>query len=302
VENTAEDQIAEMGWKFFFLFLILIQLENTAAADSENEPSLAERTTVPKNTSVARDQFGSLSLGHLVTSNNNVLKAGQVSAGSLFAGIGVTDGLMVGMSPFVAATYGMNNFIGRFATNVTSRERIGFDFQYFKTYAQDPTEHGNPALCKTKPCQIRDEYPNGFDSFKMEAWDAKFTYSLLVEKYYRFSMTGSFYYYIDDERPFSLRMDPENLDPYALTITTLHEIRLSKGVFINLEGGMWGINYQYPYIHSGCSLDLQYEHFLLGMGASSTYSPSFPEDKAKMFKGYDSRLAVHPEVQIQLVF
>lgn len=293
-----------MGRELFLAILITFQFINQAAAEDETDSNMMERAPAPKGSSstAARDQFGSLSLGHLVTSNNNVLKAGQVNAGSLFAGIGVTDELMIGFSPFVALTYQMNNFVARYATNVTPRDRIGFDFQYFKTYGQDPNEHGNPRLCTTSPCQIRDEYPDGFRTFKMEAWDAKATYSYLVSRSYRVSVTGSFYYYIDDERPFSLRMDPENLDPYALTLTSLHEFRLSRGIYLNLEGGMWGLNYQYPYIHSGCSIDFQYKSFLLGLGASSTWSPGFPADKAKMFANYDSRLAVHPEIQMQLFF
>jgi hypothetical protein len=291
-----------MGWKLFFLFLIQIQLMNPAAAEEDRDSTVATRLPAPKGERVARDSFGSLSLGHLVSSNNNVLQAGQASVGSLFAGVGLTDELMVGFSPFVAATYGMNNFISRYAANISRRERVGLDFQYFKTYAQDPNEHGDPSLCKTNPCQIRDQYPDGFYSFKMEAWDAKATYNYQFTNFYRFNFTGSFYYYIDDERPFSLRMDPENLDAYALNVTTLHEFRLMKNVYLNLESGLWGINYEYPYIHSGFSIDLQYEHFLLGLGASSTWSPGLPEYKAKMFAGYDSRLAVHPEVQVQLIF
>lgn len=293
-----------MGRDLFLAILILFTFINQAAAEDEANTNVAEQTSVTKasGSSVARDRFGSLSLGHLVTSNNNVLKAGQIEAGSLFAGVGLTNELMIGFSPFVALTYEMNNFEVRYATNVSGRERIGFDFQYFKTYGQDPSEHGDPSLCRTNPCQIRDQYPNGFSSFKMEAWDAKVTYSALVTRDYRMSVTGSFYYYIDDERPFSLRMDPENLDPYALTLTTLHEFRLSREFYINLEAGVWGLNYQYPYIHSGFSFDYQYKSLLLGLGASSTWSPSFPVEKAKIFADYDSRLAVHPEVQVQLFF
>jgi len=102
--------------------------------------------------------------------------------------------------------------------------------------------------------------------------------------------------------PFSFRMDPANSDSYTINLTSLHEFRLHETLFINYEIGFWGFNYQYPYIHTGLSLNVQKDFWLIGIGASTTFSPSFPERRARYFVGYDSRMSIHPEIELQVFF
>lgn len=136
----------------------------------------------------------------------------------------------------------------------------------------------------------------------MEAAALSLTYSREIASYYRFNTSLSYFYYYDDRLPFSFRMDPRNSDPYSLSLTTLNEFRVADSLYINFEAGMWGINYHYSYFHSGLSLNLQNESGLIGVGLSATFSPSFPKHLVKTFPGYDSRFALHPEIQLQLFF
>lgn len=255
-------------------------VSNAAPAAPASQLKLERAKASPE----ASQEFGSRSIGHLVTTNNNVLRKGEVSVGTLYAGVGVTDKLTVGTSPFVLMAFNMYNFLARAAQDVSKNERIGFEFEYFKTFETGEGERSSR-----------------YD-FQMEAWSSKITYSHRLLNWYRANLTGSFFYYIDETWPFSLRMDPANTDRYACNLTSLHEIRLSRNIFINLEGGFWGLNYTYPYYHAGATLNLQNDRFLFGIGASTTFSPSFPEEKARSFAGYDSRQSVHPELQMQAFF
>lgn len=240
-------------------------------------------------------KFGSRSVGHLVTPNNNLMKKGEFGLGTLYFAYAVSDNFNLGVSPFAYSAFNMHNIMGRAAKNVSARERVGFDFAYFKTFDDRDTRiYGSRR-------DVPREYQY-YNQFKMEAWNTKFTYNNQIRDWYRLNVATSFYYYIDDERPFSLRMDPANSDSYALNLTSLHELRLSEGIYWNLEAGLWGMNYAYPYFHVGTSFGLQSESILIALGVSSTFSPSFPQENVRYYAGYDSRYSIHPEFQIQGFF
>ena len=191
--------------------------------------------------------------------------------------------------------------MGRYAWNISKRSKISVDGAYFKSYGgidrsfrecSNFDANGNP-VCDIIPI---------YDGFLMEAVSAKLTYTHQILSSYRLNTTLSYFYYFDDRMPFSFRMDPANDDRYTINLTSLHEFRIFKNVFINIEGGFWGLNYKYLYYHGGASINIQNSHGIFGIGASTTISPTFPDDEIRYFAGYDSRYSVHPEIQIQLLF
>ena len=97
-------------------------------------------------------------------------------------------------------------------------------------------------------------------------------------------------------------MDPQDSDPFAVSITSLHEFRVANNFFISAELGSWGLNYHYPYYHAGLSFNMQRKHIYLGIGASSTFNFHIPDNKLKKYVGYDSQWSIHPELQAQLFF
>ena len=250
--------------------------------------------------------FGSRSIGHNLSNSGVTLKKGQTSVGTFYAGVGLSDTWTIGISPFVWNTYRMQHYGTRFAHDLNTQQRLLFAVDYFKTFGEESTSDRLwRRFCSenvyTRDC-ARGRYPWGFTSFKMEALSFKITDSMQINPNYRMNLTASYYFYFDDEKPFSLRMDPQNSDPFAINFTSLHEFKISKNFFWNLEGGFWGLNYQYPYVHVGSTLNLQLKNMLLGGGVSSTFSPSFPAAKARRFAGYDSRASYHPEIQLQAFF
>ena len=253
------------------------------------------------------NQFGSRSVGHNVSTTTVTLPKNEISVGTMFVGFGVTDNWLLGISPFVLSTYQMYNVASRWAWTI-DQDRILLGVEYFKTFGDESdTDRRWQDYCDAtlvSSSGAKNCHPEGFNTFKMEAWDIKLTYGRQILSDYRLNVTASYYYYIDDERPFSLRMDPQNNDRYAANLTSLHELRFSRNFYLNLEGGVWGMNYQYPYLHYGGTLNFQSDNRkgLIAFGASVTQSPSFPVAKAKKFYNYDSRQSVHPEMQLQYYF
>jgi hypothetical protein len=283
--------------------ILLLLLSFTASA-------FADEDTSTQTSSVY--QFGSKSVGHNVSMTGNLLKKNELTAGTYFIGYGITEKWTIATSPFVFATYQMNNIASRWAYDLNYDNRLIFGAEYFKTfghesesdklereYCEQSRAFGVPdgfdGSCK------RGDYQNGFTSFQMEAWAAKIGLSRQMTSRYRLNVTGSYYKYIDDTKPFSLRMDPMNKDDYALALTTLHEFRLNQQTFLNVEAGQWGLNYKYRYWHLGSSISYHSNNkrLLASLGLSTTFNSDIPENQEKIFCGYTSRASVHPEIQFQ---
>lgn len=259
----------------------------------------------------SRKKFGNRSLGHNVSMSGSLLDQGEVSVGTQYIAVGVTDKLSIGVSPFVWTVFDMYNIAARLGWDISEKSRIVVGAEYFKTFGADTREDQRRVdACEEilfdesiQACPLRFGGPDGgFYSFRMEAWDVKLALSQIIVPGYRLNLNASYYHYIDDARPFSLRMDPVNRDRYALNFTTLHEIRLHEKIYLNLEAGFWGLNYLYTYLHAGATLNVHLPSALLGFGLSTTWSPGFPADQAVGFAGYDSRRSIHPEIQMQMYF
>ena len=264
-----------------------------------NKKSPEKTTGVPRPKEISDERkksaqyaFGSRSIGHLVSSNATTLNKGDKTFGTLYTGYGVSDSWTLVVSPFVYLLYDMASVMTRHGFDLSATERLAFEATYFKSLnPQNEVYLEEEASTKT-----------GYTTFKMEATSLKLTYAKLLTPYYRASLTASYFYYFDEDRPFSLRMDPQNNDPFALSLTSLHEFRVANNFFISAELGAWGLNYHSPYYHAGLSINMQRKHIYLGIGASTTFNPSFTRDSVKKYASYDSRWSIHPELQAQLFF
>ncbi|MBY0385590.1 hypothetical protein K2X05_10585, partial [bacterium] len=182
------------------LFIILMSMYSRA------ENAIASKQD--KNTT--NDNFGSLSIGHNLSTNNQTLRKNQWTIGTLYAAYGVTDEWSVGTSVFVLMDFKMFNLMTRYAVPISSKEKIGVDFAYFKTYGGKavPTN-----LCDawqvgadgSQTCVSKIQRGEYYTGFLMEAVNAKFTYSNQIFSRYRFNTTLSYFYYFDDRAPFSFR-------------------------------------------------------------------------------------------------
>jgi hypothetical protein len=284
---------------FVGLLCALLSLSFADIESQEAPPAFA--LSNPQNQS--NEVFQSYSFGHLLTTNNNVLAKDQFGVGLMYLGYGITDNWSVATSPFVGLTFEMFNILSRYVVDLDAKQRVGLDIAYFKTINEKPSEFAS--LCpppNSASCIATFERQNGYKTFKMEAVSVKATYSNLIKPKYRLSTTLGYFYYFDDTRPFSLRMDPQNNDKYAVSLSTLHEFRTSQRNFLNLEFGLWGLNYEYLYYHTGFSVNHQTGPWLWSFGFTTTWSPTLPRGNLREFNYYDSRGSLHPEIQIQRFF
>ncbi|MBY0385080.1 hypothetical protein K2X05_07965 [bacterium] len=257
------------------------------------------------NEPLKNDVFASRSVGHLLSSNNHVLQKNEWGLGTMYAGYGLTEQWTIATSPFVLFDFTMLNFQTRYAWSLNQKSRLGFDFAYYKSLNDKKSEYydfcariGDPI----EQCITNVERTIGYKKFRMEAWSVKTTYSQFITDFYRASSTLTYFYYLDSTRPFSFRMDPANKDKFAISLTTLHEFKVSQNGYLNLEAGFWGLNYQHPYYHAGLTYNYQLTRWTLSAGFSSTFNFDFPKEKVRKFVYYDSRYSIHPELQIQTFF
>ncbi len=257
-------------------------------------------------TAKSQKTFQSRSVGHLLASNNQLLEKKQWGLGTMYAGYGVSESTTVAVSPFVLFDFNMINLQTRSVWQLTSTSRFGLDLGFYKSINPEKSEYhdycvANSPTVPLNNCTENIERMIGYKKFKMEALALKATYSQLFGSY-RSSATLAYFHYIDDERPFSFRMDPANSDKYAVSITSLHEFKVGLRRYLSFEAGFWGLNYQHPYYHTGLTYNYQTENWVFSFGASSTFNPNFPKEKVRKFVYYDSRWSLHPEIQIQRFF
>ena len=148
----------------------------------------------------------------------------------------------------------------------------------------------------------------GRNNYQMEALSASVSYSYDVTPAYTFAMSGNYMYFFDETFPFSLRREPYNDQPYQFSFTTLHEAHLSDKMGLTGEVGVLGLNYTYPQLHFGASINFKSNNWLLQGGFSQTITMS-KADAAFTQQSYtqasqDGSLdfAVHPEFQFQYFF
>lgn len=277
-------------------------------AELSSDGSVSYKSENKEYSNAVTSLSGSKSFGHLLSSNNNTLKKGKVSIGTLYAGVGITDNITVAVSPFIWQQFKMYNGYIRSGFKISKNEDIGVDVGYFKTMKENsynsekiyycPEDQPDLFTCSSEVYNYKER-----SNFEMQAWATKITYGKKINSFYKSNITLSYFYFSNDYEPFSFRMDPQNGDNFSLNLTSLHELRLTEKFYINYEIGGWGLNYAYPYIHGGTTVNWQHENFFAGLGFSATFSPWFPDNKIKEFHGgYDSRMSVHPELQVQMFF
>ncbi|MGZ3727560.1 MAG: hypothetical protein ACXWQQ_17455, partial [Pseudobdellovibrio sp.] len=128
-------------------------------------------------------------------------------------------------------------------------------------------------------------------------------------------------YYLNDEMPYSLRMDPGSDDIRdQIDTSTLVKIPIKDGLSLGLETGLLGLNYVKPYAHMGASLAIQKSDWLVQVGASYTVAVDelgtsagteigrmdnrvhYSEIAHQYYTERYLQVAVHPEIQIQYNF
>ena len=237
-------------------------------------------SAAPDESNRVRKSYKAILFGHNVTPTSYTLSKGTSSVGIYAIAYGVTDHLMLATSPWIDYDYNMYNAHLRYGGKIADGQRLTFGLSYFKTY-QSPISH-----------------------YQQESVTTQLIHSIDVSPVYTLHTVATYMYYFDDTNPYSLRMESFNSDPYELILSTLHEARLSDHIGLCGEIGMLGLNYVYPYVHYGASMNFIGKNWMVQAGVSHTFHPGLTYDGRTYAEGASSKQtdAVHPEMHAQIYF
>jgi hypothetical protein len=240
--------------------------------------------------------------GHNMSPTANTLPQGATSAGIYIIGYGLSDDIMLATSPWFHIFYNMNNFILKAKLHQSKETTIGLQVAYFKS--------------KNQAVYHEDENQNSvYDYYQMEATISNLIYTKKISREYVFSANLGFHHYEDETVPFSVRRESFKDNPYQFNLSTFHELKLGDKVSFGFEVGFLGMNYLYPQILTGLSLNTKVNAWQMQLGFSATGTPkaylsSEKVDSNRANNGYISDnkedgkrdFSIHPEIQLQYYF
>ncbi len=252
---------------------VLIFLFSTICWGQKNTSTLIEQPLI---------ETKSVLFGHNLTPTTHTLKKGVWTVGNIVLGNGITDRLTIATSPWLFSSYNMYNGFLRSRSAMANGE-LGFQLGYFKT--------GN----------------FGKNQYQMEAVSLSSSYGYNVTPNYTFTLSVNYMYFFEETFPFSLRREPFNDQPYQFSLTTLHEANLSEKVGFIGELGVLGLNYSYPQLHFGTSMNYKAKSWLVQLGFSQTVTMSKAQKSLSQASYHNSQdptldYAIHPEFQAQYFF
>lgn len=222
--------------------------------------------------------------GHNLSPTNYTLHKGEASVGNFIAGVGVNDNLTVGTSPWLYTSYNMYSVVGRYGAPFGDERRWGLQGAYFKT---------DRILA---------------DVYQMEATSVWLSASQRIAPHYTLNIVANHMYFFDETIPFSLRRNPGNDQPWQFSLTSLHEVALVRGFGFLAELGVLGLNYAYPELYFGTSVNWRASRFLAQFGFSQNLTPNgagrlyTPQQAFGATSGDYYDQAMHPEIHLQAYF
>lgn len=275
--------------KLFLLVILFLKICLSANAQVVNTSSSSVKNVEKSKTTI---------LGHNLSPTHHLVPQGVTTVGFYAAAYGVTKQLTLGTSPWIFADYNMYNFIARYRIKKWKDSFLSGQTAYFKTYEEQIV---------FKPKYI------------MEAVSQNLTYTRKVSGGF-LHYNINYMYFWDETKPFSLRREPLNDQPWQLTSTVLFESQVTKEVGLLGEAGVLGLNYHYPQVIMGASFYVKRQSWFFQFGYSITARPLalFNSDRVDnnelissdddvYYPSQDKELvdrdfSVHPEVQIQYSF
>jgi len=227
----------------------------------------------------------SIVFGHNMSPTTYTLGRGVMSLGNFMAGVGVTDRLTIGTSPWMYLSYNMYSFVARYGADLDADSRWAAQAAYFKTGEFAP------------------------NLYQMEATSLWLTWAKRLTPFYTLDVVGNHMHFFDETMPFSLRREPFNDDPWQVSLTTLQEIHLPAGFGLSAEIGCLGLNYVYPEIFYGASMNWKNSWFLAQIGFSQNITVSgaktlYTRDQGRFGRnaGQYRDFDMHPEIHLQTFF
>lgn len=252
-------------------------------------------TIVPEQKVKQKKISSGFTLGHLMTPALSNLGAGEMTVGTMALGYGITRELTIAASPWLWGFYNMNNFVARYQAQPDRAESWGAELGYFKD---------NQSLGHT---------------YQMEATSLWLLYRTRVSRFHRIHWSLNYMYFQDSTVPFSLKRWSfnESEPKEQISFTTLQEVATTPNTRLCVEAGIIGLNYHLMNYHFGASTAYRFEGGYIQFGLSATgylgnitksaynqvYNKYMSDGTTIEFASvYKNSVAVHPEIQLQLLF
>ena len=231
----------------------------------------------------------SIFLGHLLTPTTYLPQEGVFTTGTHVTGYSLTDKFLVGTSSFLLLFYNSPNLYFKYGDKINSKQRWAVQFDYLKS---------------------TDAYSFGTRDYVMEALMLWGVWSYQVTDFYTFHTSLNYMYFYNEGNPHSLRREPFNNDAFQFSVSTLHDVQVTKNFGLASEIGVLGVNYQIPNIHGAVSFRYTDKNILLQIGLSfDVHIPDSGFDKDNYIAnnptlGISNRkeFITHPEFAIQYFF
>jgi hypothetical protein len=224
-----------------------------------------------------------IAFGHNLSPTTETLKKNQCTAGFYFAGCGLNDQVLIGVSPWMVLGYNLENLIIKANHQIFASDKMSHQLAYFNS---------NPVFG---------------EKYKQTSVAYWITHSRQFENY-KLSTTLNYMYFFKEESPFSLRREPFNNQAQQLSATTLHQFYFTNDLTLQFELGILGINYSFPNVAAGASWLYYLKNswsFQIGASISKRLTnPQALDPSATYIRSAEnySDVSAHPEIQIQYWF
>lgn len=265
-----------------FLFLSL----NLAFAKAEERSDISN---IKGGVNLEEPDDKSVFLGHLLTPTTYLPKKKTVTFGSHITGYSFNDDLLIGTASFLFFFYNSPNLYLKYGKNINDKHRLAVQATYLKSF---------------------DSYNFIERKYAMEALMLWGVWSYQATDFYTLHTSFNFMNFYNEGNPHSLRREPFNGQPYQFSITTLHDVRITKKYGLASEFGVLGVNYRIPNLHGAVSFRYMNKNILFQFGISfDVHLPWSSFDKQNYMASHPTlgisnskEFITHPEIALQYFF
>lgn len=222
--------------------------------------------------------------GHNLSPTAETIHKGDLTVGTYYIGLGLTEDLTFGTSPWMMLGYNLQNIIFKLKHPLFGDQILSHQLAYFNS------DKNLGSVYDQKSMAYWMTYPIDFDRYKL-------------------NITMNYMYFWNEKKPFSLRREPFNRQAQQITLSTLNQFYFSEKTILQFELGILGVNYTYPNLSAGASwVHIFQNKWTLQIGGSISRrfgGPYFPDDmQSRYIDSYENYelSSIHPEIQIQYWF
>lgn len=231
----------------------------------------------------------SIFFGHLLTPTSELPKKDVLTLGTHIMGYSLNDNLLLGSSSFLLIFYNSPNLYLKYGDDFNKKHKWAIQFNYLKS---------------------SDAYILGPKKYAMEANMLWGVWSYEVTDFYTLHTSVNYMYFFNEGNPHSLRREPFKDQPSQFSLSTLHDIKVSKNFGLASEIGILGINYEIPNLHGGFTVRYVDTNILIQIGLSyDLHLPGISFDR-EAYQATNPTLGIsnrkefilHPEIALQYFF